>query len=175
MVIPKISDNIVCKVSCPLYPIEIMTPAYFIVVQLLSHVWLCQALCHDFASHVSLYHVRLLWPPLSPRLCSNSCPLSQWCYLTISSSATLFFCLQSFPAWVFSNDSAVCIMWLKSGLPSGTSGKEPSCQCRRHKRDRFDPWVGKIPWRRAWQPTPVFLPGESPWAEEPGGLQSIGS
>ena len=33
------------------------------------------------------------------------------------------------------------------------------CQyCRRH---RFDPWVGKIPWRRAWQPTPVFLPGES--------------
>ena len=31
-------------------------------------------------------------------------------------------------------------------------------------------WVGKIPWKRAWQPTPVFLPGESPWTEEPGGL-----
>ena len=30
-----------------------------------------------------------------------------------------------------------------------------------HRRRRFDPWVGKIPWRRAWQPTPVFLPGES--------------
>ena len=30
------------------------------------------------------------------------------------------------------------------------------------------------PWRRTWQPTPVFLPGESPWTEEPGGLQSIG-
>ena len=28
-------------------------------------------------------------------------------------------------------------------------------------RPGFDPWVGKIPWRRAWQPTPVFLPGES--------------
>ena len=39
----------------------------------------------------------------------------------------------------------------------------------------FDPWVGKIPWRRAWQPTPVFLPGETPWIEEPGGLQFIGS
>ena len=39
----------------------------------------------------------------------------------------------------------------------------------------FDPWVGKIPWRRAWQPTPVFLPGESPWTVEPGGLQSMGS
>ena len=31
-------------------------------------------------------------------------------------------------------------------------------------------WVGKIPWRREWQPTPVFFPGESPWTEEPGGL-----
>ena len=33
---------------------------------------------------------------------------------------------------------------------------------------------GKIPWRRAWQSTPVFLPGECPWTEEPGRLQSIG-
>ena len=32
-----------------------------------------------------------------------------------------------------------------------------------HKRHRFDPWVGKIPWRKTWQPTPVFLPEESPW------------
>ena len=38
----------------------------------------------------------------------------------------------------------------------------------------FDPWVGKIPWRRAWQPTPVFLPRESPWTGEPGRLQSTG-
>ena len=37
----------------------------------------------------------------------------------------------------------------------------------------FEPWVGKIPWQRAWQLTPVSLPGESPWTEEPGGLQSI--
>ena len=47
------------------------------------------------------------------------------------------------------------------GFPDGTSGKESTCQCRGHKRHGFDPWVGKIPWRRAWQPTPVFLPGES--------------
>ena len=45
-------------------------------------------------------------------------------------------------------------------------------QCR---RPGFNPWLGKIPWRRAWQPTPVFLPGQSPWTEEPGGLQSMGS
>ena len=43
----------------------------------------------------------------------------------------------------------------------GTSGKEPACQCRRHKRLRFNPWVRKITWRRAWQPTPIFLRGES--------------
>ena len=35
--------------------------------------------------------------------------------------------------------------------------KEPTCQCKRHKRCGFDLWVGKIPWRRKWQPTPVFL------------------
>ena len=39
----------------------------------------------------------------------------------------------------------------------------------------FDLWIRKIPWRRIWQPTPVFLLGVSPWTEEPGGLQSIGS
>ena len=47
------------------------------------------------------------------------------------------------------------------GFPGGTSGKESACQWRRHKRHGFDPWVRKIPWRRSWQPTPVFLPGES--------------
>ena len=41
------------------------------------------------------------------------------------------------------------------------SGKEPTCQCGRRSRCRFDPWVGKTPWRRKWQSTPVFLPGES--------------
>ena len=48
-----------------------------------------------------------------------------------------------------------------TGFPAGAHGKEPVCQCRRPKRLRFDPWVGKIPWRRKWQPMPVFLPGES--------------
>ena len=46
------------------------------------------------------------------------------------------------------------------GFSGGTNGKEPACQCWRHKRHRFDPWVGKIPWGRAWQPTLVFLPRE---------------
>ena len=50
------------------------------------------------------------------------------------------------------------IIWCFSG---GGSGRELACQCRRHKRHGFDPWVKKIAWRRAWQFTPVFLPGES--------------
>ena len=41
-------------------------------------------------------------------------------------------------------------------------------------RYRFCPWVGNIPCRRAWQPTLVFLPGEFPWTEDPGGLRSVG-
>jgi len=46
------------------------------------------------------------------------------------------------------------------GFPAGASGKESTCQCRRFKRCGFDPWVGKIPLRKAQQPTPVFLSGE---------------
>ena len=46
------------------------------------------------------------------------------------------------------------------GLLSGTSGKEPNCQCMRRKRQGFNPWVRKIPWSRKWQPIPVFLPGK---------------
>ena len=46
----------------------------------------------------------------------------------------------------------------RKGLLRWFSGKESTCQCR---RCGFDPWVGKIPWRRKWQPTPVFLPGKS--------------
>ena len=62
--------------------------------------------------------------------------------------------------------------YYEEGFPGGISGKELACLCRRHKRHGFNPWVGKIPWRRALQPTPVFLPGESPWTEETGGLYS---
>ena len=89
---------------------------------------------------------------------------------------------------VFSNESALRITWPKcwsfsfsishsneysrlisfrtdwfdilsvQGLPRWLSGKESFCQCRRLKKHGFDPWVRNIPWRRKWQPTPVFLP-----------------
>ena len=53
-------------------------------------------------------------------------------------------------------EEMVCL-WA-SGLPCWLSGKEPTCRCR---ICRLYPWVGKIPWRRKWQPIPVFLPGKS--------------
>ena len=48
-----------------------------------------------------------------------------------------------------------------SRLPWWLGSKEICLQCRSHGRNGFDPWVGKMPWRRAWQPTSVFLPRES--------------
>ena len=88
-----------------------------------------------------LHHARLPCPILTPGAYSNSSPSSLWCHQTISASVGPFSsCLQSF--WRR-------YMWL--------SGKKSACQWR----CRFHPWVGKIPWRKKWQPTPVFLPGKS--------------
>ena len=56
-----------------------------------------------------------------------------------------------------------------TGLPWWLRWERIRLQCR---RPRLDPWVGKIPWRREWLPTPVFLPGESQGVE-PGGRQSM--
>ena len=68
-------------------------------------------------------------------------------------------------------------------FPGGTSGKEPACQRRRRKRHRFDPWVRKIPWRKAWQPSPVFLSreshgqrslaGHSPWGHRESDMTEV--
>ena len=55
------------------------------------------------------------------------------------------------------------------GLPGWHSGKESTCQCRRCRRGKFDPWIRKTPWSRKWQPTPVFLPGESHGQRSPTG------
>ena len=71
----------------------------------------------------------------------------------------------------------LCIRLLSFvSFPGGAWGQEPACQCRRHHSLGFDPSVGKIPWRRKWQPTPGFLLGEShgqrslagcsPWGRE---------
>ena len=53
------------------------------------------------------------------------------------------------------------------GLPRWLSVKESTCQCRKL---RFDPRSRTIPWRKKWQPPPIFLPGKTSWTE-PGGLE----
>ena len=54
------------------------------------------------------------------------------------------------------------------------SGTEPACPYTRPKRCGFDPWVGKIPWRRNWQTHSSILAWRITWTEEPGQLQFIG-
>ena len=71
---------------------------------------------------------------------------------------------QTLPQSCFLVSSALLSLEVKVCFPPLTfqsSGKESTWQCRRPRRHRFNPWVGKILWRRAWQPTPVFLPGKS--------------
>ena len=58
------------------------------------------------------------------------------------------------------------------GLPCGSVVKNLPANAERHG---FNPWDGKISWRRKWQLPPVILAWEIPWTEEPGGLQSMGS
>ena len=60
-------------------------------------------------------------------------------------------------------------------LPQGWSGKEPTYSARDTGDGGLIPGLGRSPWRRKWQPTPVFLPGESLWTEEPSWLESTGS
>ena len=60
------------------------------------------------------------------------------------------------------------------GLPRWHSGKESTHNAGDTRDAGCDPWVGKMPWNRTWQPTPVFLPGKFQWAERPGRLQSMG-
>ena len=96
---------------------------------------------------------------------------------------TWLWILLTSPAWLhlfhFPNDLQTCkFSSSKEAMmfPRWNSGKASACQCRRHKRRELDPWVGKIPWRRKWQSTPVFLPGEyhgqrslvgySPWGRK---------
>ena len=59
------------------------------------------------------------------------------------------------------------------GFPGGASGKEPPCQCRRHKRRGFDPWVRKIPLEKEMTTHSSILAWRIPWTEEPGWLQSL--
>ena len=84
-------------------------------------------------------------------VCVCVCTHKYMCMLTYFYTYVLRACSLLVWSWI----------WVEWGFPGGASGKEPACQCGRYLRHRFDPWVRKITWRRAWQPAQVFLPGES--------------
>ena len=133
-------------------------------------------------------HARPPCPSPTPGVHSNSCPSSGWCHPAISSSVVpsppapnpskhqseLF-------AWGGQRTGLSALasvlpkntqgwsplgwaggLQMNLGLPGGPSATtRPHRQCRRLKKHWFNPWVGKIPWRRAWQPSPVFFHGET--------------
>ena len=120
----------------------------------LRHVWATElkwTVPHRLSVHGILQARKLEWIVIS-----FSCILSKfWVIFSLPSTLWGHFGGQDYVD-IFG------LIWLSLwGFPGGTGAKEPTCHCRRHKRPGFDPWVGKIPWRRKWKPTPVFLPGES--------------
>ena len=92
-----------------------------------SLLWFsCHVVSNSLQPH-GLQHTRLPYPSLSPRVCSNSCLLSQWCHPIISSSAFPFSCLQSFQVIrIFSNESTLRIRWPKYWSFSISSSNEYS-------------------------------------------------
>ena len=136
----------------------------------LSYAWSFISLyLLDFSSAV---HLPRRQPKMFPGIakchlwvknCSWLKTIGLWASLYKSSTITYILTCYILNIPIFSLSCLVlviCTIIKTLGLPVGTSGKEPACQCRRQEA-WFDPWVGKIPWRQAWQPTPVSLPKES--------------
>ena len=108
----------------------------------------CSFLCHSFASYQQ-HLLKLTYASKSSHLFH------------------LVFCMSLRTLFVHSYNAyklylMICyILCIFLRLPRWLRGKESIYKCWSHRRPGVDPWVGKIPWRRKWQPTPVFLPGKS--------------
>ena len=124
----------------------------------------CYTVRHDWSNLSCVHELGVLNTEISfatNYLCDLSCCI----HLKQRSSLEI----QSKRGWILilftHTDTARFVKWqnliMQGRLPRWCSGKESACQYRRRKGCEFDPRVGKIPWRRAWPPTPVFLPGES--------------
>ena len=133
---------------------------------------LCQAGCFLPAQHTLL---QIFWLFLVISISSRMLPswlfngLPPWHHITSFSFiqhvchsvfCLLVFCLLA-PRVQDFHEQRTLLSYSLLYPSDGSAGKESACQCGRHRRHGFDPWVGKIPWRRKWQPTPVFLPGQS--------------
>ena len=99
--IPQMLPNFFCEGPCSKYfkicrPHSLCSNYFMLQYEASCLLFSCEVMSNSLWCH-GLQHTRLLCPPLSPGICSNSCPLSRWCYLTISFSPVPFSCLQSFP------------------------------------------------------------------------------
>ena len=108
---------------------------------------LCYSIMSNLLYIFSLFNIfNILWRCLN--LCNNPCYQSELLRVVV---VFLFIYLSK-----KKTEYLPCL-----GYPScRCSGKESACQCRRFERHSFDPCIRKIPWKRQWQPTPVFLPRE---------------
>ena len=107
---------------------------------------------NSHTSHSAALHVLILFPFqwLSHHFTHNHI-LPHFLSFFLFFSPSLSFTLASLTSYYILSMRII-------GLPWWLSGEEFTCKCR---RGRFNPWVRKIPWRRKWKPTPVFLPGKS--------------
>ena len=121
--IPQMLPNFFCEGPCSKYfkicrPHSLCSNYFMLQYEASCLLFSCEVMSNSLWCH-GLQHTRLLFHSLSPRVPSNSYPLSQWCYLTISSCATLFsFHLQSYPAsgsfqWVSSWHVVVKVLELQ--------------------------------------------------------------
>ena len=112
------------------------------------------------------------WEDLLEKEMATHCSILAWKIPWMEEPGTL----QSMGLQRVGHDWAGMLRLSSKGLLWWLSDKESVCQCKRRRRLRFSPCVGKIPWRRKWQPTPVFLPekshgqrsllGYSPWGHK---------
>ena len=149
--------NKLCKISYAELSLDMGMCTEVCSLKIISnHTEIVNCMCNLIGSWVSHhYYSRWVCDEMNiwiGRLNKADCP-PQWEWAS------------SNPAWPKWNKSlSKNLLFLPDSLGScsaGVSGKECTCQCRRCKRPGFDPWVEKIPWRRTWKATPVFLPGES--------------
>ena len=117
-------------------------------------------------------------PKTGPRmLCWNPVLWTQsWAGVQYSSHQLKSACRSVFPAPGLACPSHWSLPGPNTFLPRAElPGKEPTCQCSRHKGRRFNPWVGKIPLGKDTATRSSILAWKIPWTEEPGGLWSMGS
>ena len=114
-----------------------------------SALWYCPRCWPSEKRQLSLFAIWVLDSRMFPSFFKFKYNLTSW-----APHRDVF--LVGSTIWVYWDHIRCLVLFL--GFPGGLDGKESTCQSRRAE---FNPWIGKIPRRRTWQPTPVFMPGES--------------